>query len=114
MHDSKWLLSNGALPHIDVPDAPIHRVRAFRLPTGIVAAHEAMPPVDQAVAYRASEDARFRERTLTWFKLGEDLEREEAALVAEAAADRESAVWPRIAAIAGGAAAVLTLGLLLL
>ena len=113
MHDSKYLLSTNALPHIDVPQTPHQRLRSFRLPTGIVAAEEAIPPVEQAAAYKASEDARFRERTLTWFKIGEELEREEIALAAEAAAE-EPARWPRFAAIAGGtAAAVMVLVLLL-
>ncbi len=112
MRDSKWLLSDDALPHIDVPQTPVHRMRSFRMPTALVAVDRRLPAVEQAVLHKASEDARFRERTLTWFKIGEELERQEAVLIAEAEADPPRR-WRRLAAIGGGAA-VLTVALLLL
>lgn len=80
---SKFLLSDAAKPKVGVPRAATHHQREYRLPTCVDRAargkgiHRAKTKILANTRNRAGTGqpcASFRDRTLTWFKLGEELE----------------------------------------
>ena len=78
--DGKHLLSNAALPNICLaPCADSHQMPRPRMPTCVDAARGKTPKRPARTRPSADREARqpsesFKDRTLTWFRVGEQLE----------------------------------------
>lgn len=72
MDKSSWLLSPQACPKVEIPMSPHESVRRFTLPSCI-----GLPPqIDVRQIEAAVAVARFGDRTLAFFDIGEQLERD--------------------------------------
>lgn len=114
---ARALLRDDPLSAVRRPRARTHAARQFRLPTmlggGTIAAGAPLadhptprpPPLPRA----QTSSPGFRERTLTWFREGDELDREAADLPARPPAPRR-----RLAVLAAGLAALVAVVLVAL
>lgn len=112
---SKKLLSKDAVPEVSVPDSAPIEAPAFRLPSAI--GQPARPPdasgdaggdhaSGKAARRRRPSTGRFRDRTLNWFKSGDELDPDAAPASGEyAPAPVARPAWV-VPAIAGGVVVV--------
>jgi hypothetical protein len=90
MKRSSWLLSSDALPHVEIPVSPMRSLPHFRLPSCIGRSARAVPPPPPGNKRNArpgtdgNASSRFRDRTLAWFNIGEQMEREAEAELLQA------------------------------
>lgn len=105
---SRSLLSDSALPKIEIPRSSRHERREFKLPEKL---HTPLPSRAPSAEIeeprktnrkRRSSTAKFRDRTQGWFKEGEALETASDSEVTEEIAARS---FP-VAAVVGGSAAL--------
>lgn len=99
---SRALLSDDALPKIEIPRSAAHRRRQFKLPEHLktpipmgrrapAASKDGADAENQAPKRRRRQSTgRFKERTLGWFQTGEELETREGIEPSELDPDPKS------------------------
>jgi len=109
MDNSNWLLSAEARPKVEIPVSPHDSVRRFRLPSCI----GRLPQITPQQIEAAENDARFGDRTLAFFNVGEELEREAEAAEIESFDLRHPVLRGAIPIVAASAIFGLALAFLL-